>query len=56
MKENQKYTLDTKTSQTHYIVKCDGQEVLRWSKRANTLDQVKKALEIFGVADYEIIE
>lgn len=49
-----KYKLDTINNSNYYILyDSNGEEVLRWSKRANTLEQIKKAIAVM-CADEEI--
>ena len=50
-----KYILNTQVNKDMYILYEDDKELLRISKRANTLDKVKIALQKFGIEEYEII-
>ena len=49
------YKLDTKTDESYFILYKDNQKYLKFSKRANSLEQVIKVLKQSYKIDFDII-
>ena len=54
-KTEPKYVLDAVSNEEVYILFENGEQLLRISKRSNTLEDVKKALAYYKIEDYELL-